>query len=147
MPRRSKHRAQFLSFFSCAVLLLYSGLQAQQSCNVEVKLLLSPTETQAAVAALRATKETSGRVYFFDTGALDLLSQGAIVRLRRGIKNDLTVKLRPPNGKKFSTPSEGRDGSKCEVDLTGGGANNSYSITRQLGTEDLPLTGTDIPRL
>src|SRR5277367_2448205 len=144
MPRRSKHRAQFLSFFSCAVLLLYSGLQAQETCNVEVKLLLLPTETQAAVAALRATKETSGRVYFFDTGALDLLSQGAIVRLRRGAKNDLTVKLRPPNAKKISAPSEGRDGFKCEVDLTSEGANDSYSITRQLTTEELPRSGTDI---
>ena len=147
MPRRSKHRAQFLSFFSCAVLLLYSGLQAQQSCNVEVKLLLSPTETEAAVAALRATKETSGRVYFFDTSALDLLSQGAIVRLRQGAKSDLTVKLRPPNGKEFSTPSEGLAGFKCEVDLTQEGANSSYSITRQLAMEELPQTGTDVSRL
>jgi|SRR5277367_3195590 len=147
MLRHPKPSAVTLSFLSCVTLLLCSSLHAQENCNVEVKLLLSPAETQSAITSLNAQKETAGRVYFFDTGALDLLSQGAIVRLRRGIKNDLTVKLRPPNGKKFSTPSEGRDGSKCEVDLTGGGANNSYSITRQLGTEDLPLTGTDIPRL
>ena len=136
-----------LSFFSCVALLLCSSLHAQENCNVEVKLLVSPAETQTAIAALGAKKETAGRVYFFDTGALDLLSQGAIVRLRRGAKNDLTLKLRPTNAKKFSTPSEARDGSKCEVDLTGGGANNSYSITRQLATERLPLAGTDIPRL
>ena len=147
MLRHSKHSAQFLSFFSCAVLLFCSGLQAQESCNVEVKLLLSPTETQAAIAALRAKKETSGRVYFFDTDALDLLSQGVIVRLRQGAKSDLTVKLRPPNGKKLSTPSEGVIGFKCEVDLTQDGANSSYSITRQLAAEELPQTGTDVSRL
>ena len=142
-----KTSAVCLSFFSCVALLLCSSLHAQENCNVEVKLLVSPAETQTAIAALGAKKETAGRVYFFDTGALDLLSQGAIVRLRRGAKNDLTLKLRPTNAKKFSTPSEARDGSKCEVDLTGGGANNSYSITRQLATEELPQSGTDLSRL
>jgi hypothetical protein len=133
--------------FCCAVLLACSGLPAQQNCNVEVKLLLSPAETQAAVAAFRATKETAGRVYFFDTDKLDLLSEGAIVRLRQGAKSDLTVKLRLPSGKKFSTPSETLTGFKCEVDQTRGGANSSYSITRQLTAEELPHTGTDVSRL
>lgn len=147
MPRQPKHRAQFLSFFSCAVFLLYSGLQAQENCNVEVKLLLSPTESAAAVAALGAKKESAGRVYFFDTDALNLLSQRVIVRLREGAKSDLTVKLRLPNGKKFSTPSEGLADFKCEVDLIQEGANSAYSITRQLDTEELPQTGTDVSRL
>ncbi len=147
MPRHPKPSAVSLSFFSCVALLLCSSLHAQENCNVEVKLLLSPAETQTAIAALNAQKETAGRVYFFDTSALHLLSQGAIVRLRKGAKNDLTVKLRPPNTKKFSTPTEGRDVFKCEVDLTRNGANYSYSITGQLDTEDLPQTGTDILRL
>jgi hypothetical protein len=146
MLRQPGPSAVSLSFVSCVVLLLCSGLHAQENCNVEVKLLLSPAETQAAIAALSAKKEKAGRVYFFDTGALDLLSQGAIVRLRQGAKSDLTVKLRPPKGKKFSTLSEGRDGFKCEVDLTREGANSSYSITRQLATEELPLIGTDVSR-
>jgi hypothetical protein len=147
MLRYPKTSAVSLSFFSCATLLLCSSLHAQENCDVEVKLLLSPAETQTAVAALSAKKETAGRVYFFDTGALDLLSQGAIVRLRQGAKNDLTVKLRSTKAKKVSTPSEGSDGFKCEVDLTQEGANYSYSITRQLVAEDLPLTGMDIRRL
>jgi hypothetical protein len=147
MPRQSKQSALFLAFFICVVLLFCSGLQAQEICNVEVKLLLSPTETQAAIAALHATKETTGRVYFFDTGALDLLSQGVIVRLRQGAKSDLTVKLRPPNGKKFLTPSQRLAGFKCEVDLTQEAENTSYSITRQLATEELPQTGTELPHL
>ena len=147
MLRYPKLSAVSLSFFSCVTLLLCSSLHAQENCNVEVKLLLSPAETQTAVAALSAKKETASRVYFFDTGALDLLSQGAIVRLRQGAKSDFTVKLRPPNGKEFSTPSEGLAGFKCEVDLTQEGANSSYSITRQLAMEELPQTGTDVSRL
>jgi hypothetical protein len=145
MLRHPRLRAVSISFF--LLLLLCSNLHAQENCNVEVKLLLSPAETQTAVAALSAKKETAGRVYFFDSGALDLLSQGAIVRLRQGAKNDLTVKLRSPKAKNVSTPSDGSDNFKCEVDLTQGGANYSYSITRQLAAEDLPLTGTDIRRL
>jgi hypothetical protein len=135
-----------LSFLSCT-LLFCSGLQAKENCNVEVKLLLMPTEPATAVAALGAKKETAGRVYFFDTDALDLLSQGAIVRLRRGVKSDLTVKLRPSNGKKLSTPSAEPVGFKCEVDLTQDGATSSYSITKKLATGKLPETGVDALRL
>ena len=144
--RRPSPSALCLSFFSCA-LLFCSGLQAKENCNVEVKLLLSPTEPATAVAALGAKKEMAGRVYFFDTDALDLLSQDAIVRLRQGVKSDLTVKLRPSNGKKFSTRSAEPVGFKCEVDLTQDGATSSYSITKKLATGKLPETGVDALRL
>ena len=147
MPRQLKPAAVPFAFLTSALLLLCSGLHAQENCNVETKLLLSPAETQSAIAALAATKETAGRIYFFDTAALDLLSQGAIVRLRQGAKTDLTVKLRPPNGKNFSTPSQARDGFKCETDMTQEGANSSYSITTQLATKELPRTGTGVARL
>ena len=147
MLRRPRPNAVSLFFVSCAALLCCGSWQAQENCDVEVKLLLSPTETQAAVAALGATKGTPGRVYFFDTDTLDLLSQGAIVRLRQGARSDLTVKLRPPKGKKFSTPSEERDGFKCEVDLTREGANPSYSITSRFAAEQLPQNGYDVSRL
>src|SRR5271163_1823933 len=147
MPRQSKKRAQFLCFFCGAVLLSWSGLHAQENCNVEVKLLLLPAETQAAVAALGGMKETPRRIYFFDTDKLDLLSQGAIVRLRQGAKSDLTVKFRASTGKKLFAAREGGDDFKCEVDLTREGANSSYSITRQLATEELPQTGPDVSRL
>jgi hypothetical protein len=122
-------------------------LYAQENCNVEVKLLLSPAETHAAVAALKGRKETPGRIYFFDTDELDLLAQGAIVRLRQGAKSDLTTKFRAPNGKKLLAATQGRDGFKCEVDLTREGANSSYSVTKQLAMEELPQTGTDVSRL
>jgi hypothetical protein len=137
----------FCLCFCCALVLSCSGLHAQENCNVEVKLLLLPAETQAAVAALRGTKERPGRVYFFDTDKLDLLSQGAIVRLRQGAKGDLTIKFRAPNGRKLPVTTEGGGDFKCEVDLTREGANPSYSIARQLATDELPQTGTDVSRL
>lgn len=125
--------------------MLCLDLHGQQNCNVEVKILLSQAETQAAVAALGATQETSGRrIYFFDTDTLDLLSLGAIVRLRRGVRSDFTLKLRPPNGKKLPVRPEG---SECEIDVTGGGENYSYSITRQFNAEQLPQTGYEVSRL
>jgi hypothetical protein len=133
--------------FCCAVVVCCFGSNAQENCNVEVKLLLSPGETQAAVAALGGKKETLGHIYFFDTEKLELLSQGAIVRLRQGAKTDLTIKFRSPNGKKLSVTTELGGGFKCEIDLTAEGANSSYSITRQLAAKELPLTGTDASRL
>jgi hypothetical protein len=133
-----------LALLGGALFLFCSGLQAQENCNVEVKLELLPAETQAAQMALRAKKQTAGRVYFFDTDSLDLLSQGAIVRLRSGAQNDLTIKLRPPKGKSFNVLSESIADVKCEVDLTGDGANSSYSIGRNLAAERLPQTGSDV---
>jgi hypothetical protein len=52
MPHGPLPGSLSLSFFSCLVLLFCAGLHAQQNCNVEVKILLSGTETQAAVRAL-----------------------------------------------------------------------------------------------
>jgi hypothetical protein len=137
----------FCLCFCCALTLSRSGLHAQENCNVEVKLLLSPAQTQAAVAALGGTKESPGRIYFFDTDKLDLLSRGVIVRLRQGAKSDLTIKFRAPNRKKLSSTTEGGGDFKCEVDLTREGANSSYSITRQLAAQEFPQTGSDVSRL
>ncbi|MGC2109958.1 MAG: hypothetical protein WA655_10605 [Candidatus Korobacteraceae bacterium] len=103
-----------------------------------MKLLLSPAQTQAAIAALAADDERHGQVYLFDTDKLDLLSQGLILRLRQGAGNDLMVKVRPQAGKQFSDPSAGQEKYKCEVDVAGGAGQPSYSIT-------IPLTGTQLP--
>jgi hypothetical protein len=137
-----------LRFFSiCAPLFLCSVLHAQNICGVEAKLLLSPTEDQAAVAALNFKNEAAGFVYFFDTKALDLLSQGVIVRLRRGADNDLTVKVRPSEGEKFSDSASEQETFKCEVDLIGEGADPAYSITRRYIGNPLPRNGYDISHL
>jgi len=136
-----------LCFFTAAMLPFCPGLRAQENCNVEVKLLLSANETQAVVAALGARKETKGRVYFYDTDALELLAQGAIVRLRRNTSSDLTVKFRPHDDKKFLSSAAGLAGFKCEIDLTGDGENASYSITSPFAAQHLPQAGFEIPRL
>jgi len=67
-------------------------------------------------------------VYFFDTNALDLQSQGVILRLRMGATSDLTVKLRPPANVVASDWLKGAKRYKCEDDLTGEMALRSYSI-------------------
>lgn len=138
----------FLRFLSlCAPLLLCSTLHAQHRCNVEVKLLLSSADDQAAATALNLKKETAGFVYFFDTNNLDLLSQGVIVRLRQGNDNDLTVKLRPSKGEKVSESATEAEIFKCEIDFVGDGPSPAYSISRRYTGNPLPQTGYDVSRL
>ena len=96
--------------------------------------------------ALHAKKQTTGRVYFYDTETLDLFSHGVIVRLRQGADKDLTVKLRSATSQTFTDPSGGREDYKCEVDQTGIGANNSYSIQIQYAAARPPETGTEVLR-
>jgi len=128
-------------FFFCA------GLPAQDKCNVEVKVLLPPAETQNAVVALKAKKETASRVYFFDTNSLELLSQGVIVRLRRTAQSELTIKLRSPTGRKLNPYAESGDDFKCEVDQTEEGAVFSYSMRKRYVSEEPPQTGNEVFRL
>ncbi len=125
-------------------MFLWASSHAQERCDLEAKLLLSPQQTQAAVAALNAKNETSGHVYFYDTASLALLSHGVIIRLRQGVDNDLTVKLRPGTGEKFTDPSAGREDYKCEVDLTGSGAIDSYSIRMAYTAPQPPETGSEV---
>lgn len=129
------------------VLLIAASLSpvlwAQESCNSEVKLLLVPSQVQAAMTSLNATKESHGQVYFYDTPALDLLSQGLILRLRKGTANDLTAKLRPREGKRFSDPSDGNERYKCELEMTGGVESRSYSVQTDNVAGYVPEKGTD----
>jgi hypothetical protein len=141
------HGAPLRALSICAMLFLSPTLQAQERCSVEVKLLLLPKDTRAAIAALNFKSERAGRVYFFDTPTLDLLSQGVILRLRQGSANDLTVKLRPRAGKRFSDPSLGREDFKCEVDQNASQQNTSYSMRSKYAWPPLPETGNDILRL
>jgi hypothetical protein len=146
--KQIRTRSNSLSLLSiCAALFLCSVLQAQEKCDVEVKLLLSPSQDQAAVAALNLKQGTTGIVYFFDTSALDLLSQGVIVRLRQGVDSDLTVKLRPSDGEKFSASPNDQETFKCEVDFIGDGPNPAYSVKSKYSGNSIPQTGYDISRL
>ncbi len=128
----------------CAALLFSAALHAQQSCDVQAKLLLSPSQTNVVVTALHARNPTQRQIYFFDTKGLDLLSQGVILRLRQGVNNDLTVKLRPGAGKQYSDPLAGLDAFQCEVDMTGSGAVRSYAIQSNYAGRPVPVTGTEL---
>ncbi len=81
-----------------------SSLRGQESCSEEVKLLLAPTQVQAAIPVLQARGERHRRVDFYDTPGLDLLSNGVILRLREGEAIDLTAKLRPPRARGLPIP-------------------------------------------
>jgi hypothetical protein len=129
------------------MLLFASSLHAQDNCSEEVKLLLSPTQAQAAVQALQASGEAHGRVYFYDTPALDLLSQGMILRLREGAKLDLTTKFRPLFGEKLGDPSTGHDRYECEIDLNNGIEKPSYSLQSEYTPATPPLTGEELFKL
>jgi hypothetical protein len=53
-----KHDALLRTFWMCAVLLLSSVLHADDKCGVEVKLLLSPGQTEATVASFLEPRST-----------------------------------------------------------------------------------------
>jgi hypothetical protein len=134
--------------FGLWVLLCFgSALHSQDRCSVEVKLLLSPTQTQAAVTSLNFEKEAAGRVYFFDTNRLDLLSHGLILRLRQGANNDFTVKLRSTRDPKPVVPSDIDEGFECEIDLIGGAAGPSYTVRTKYTATHVPETGIEISNL
>jgi len=134
-------------FGLCVLLSFGSALHSQERCNVEVKLLLSPTQTRTAVRSLNFEKEAAGRVYFFDTDPLDLLSQGLIVRLRQGASNDFTIKLRPPGNAKPFVPSNIGADFDCEIDLIGGASSPSYTARSKYTATHLPGTGIEISNL
>jgi hypothetical protein len=128
-----------------ATFLLAFSLHGQETCGEEVKLLLSPTQVQAAIPALQARGETQGRIYFYDTPHLDMLARGVILRLREGAEIDITAKLRPSFGEKFSDPSGER--YKCEVDLIGGVENPSFSLQKKYVAAKAPKTGEELFQL
>jgi hypothetical protein len=130
--------------FASAVLFLSLASQAEETCPVEAKLLLSPPTIQTVLASLGFEKETATRVYFFDTDALELLKQGVIVRVRQGADNDLTVKVRVPEGGNQADNSKLREHFPCEIDRTGAGENTSYSVRRKYRAPQVPDKGHDI---
>ena len=131
---------------SIAAILIFPGTAApaQEKCPVEVKFLLASPATASAIASLGFENKTTGRVYFFDTDSLELLKQGVIVRVRQGANNDLTVKVRRPQGDRGVEDSGLRGRFPCEIDRTRAGALISYAVRRQYKTNNLPVSGGDI---
>ncbi|HSY69142.1 MAG TPA: hypothetical protein VK813_10900 [Edaphobacter sp.] len=124
-----------------------SSVHGQETCSEEVKVLLSPTQVQAATPALQAREEVRGRVDFYDTPGLDLLAQGVILRLREREEIDITTKLRPVSGEKIVDPSGGRERYDCEIDLNDGVEAPSYSVQTKYGALKAPETGEGLFQL
>jgi len=141
------NRLRYTALIATLLLVFGLSLHAQETCDEEVKLLLSPTLAQTAVAALQARKEIHRRIYFYDTPALDLLSKGVILRLRQGEEIDLTTKFRPPSGEKLVDPSNRREHYECEVDLIDGVENPSFSVQNKYSSAKPPETGEALFRL
>ena len=135
----------FRTFVIGAVIMLLRCLSvAQAECSVEAKVLLSPEQAKPAVASLNAGKETATHVYLYDTSALDLLSQGVVIRLRKGSSADLTVKVRSLLDNELSGASGGHEKFKCEVDIVGSEEQKSYSIRRKIAGPQVPETGAKL---
>jgi hypothetical protein len=133
--------------FACALLFLSPALPAEETCPVEVKLLLAPPTIQTVIASLGFEKKTATQVYFFDTDALELLRQGVILRVRQGADNDLTVKVRVPQSGKQVDTTHLRELFPCEVDRTGAGEDTDYSVRRKYKVPQVPEMGSDIKSL
>lgn len=144
---RMKYRLSNWLRTVAVVLAFQPVLHSQERCGEEVKLLLSPAQVHAAISSLGAGRETHGRVYFYDTPALDLLSKGMVLRLRVGKEIDLTAKLRPTNGDRFVDPTAGRERYKCEVDLNDGVEAQSFSVQNRYAAAKVPTTGEELRRL
>lgn len=143
----TQHNLNLVFALSGMILFLGSAVRAEEQCSVEVKLLLSPLTTQTVIASLGFKDEAAGRVYFFDTDALDLLMQGVIVRVRQGANNDLTVKLRLPNGEPKADSLRLHERFPCEIDRNKNGESTSYAIKRRYKATSVPENGSEIYRL
>src|SRR5579863_4743400 len=130
-----------------AVLFVTAASHAEKRCSAEVKLLLPSPNVQEVIASFIFARPTSGQIYFFDTDARDLQRQGVIVRVRQGANDDLTVKVRVPEGSKQVDLSSLRAHFPCEVNRTGAGEDTDYSVRRRYKTLVVPETGLDIFKL
>lgn len=128
-------------------LLLCPSLHGEGACPVEVKLLLSPVAIEDVTESLGSKNEKRGRVYFYDTDALDLLRLGVIVRIRQGADNDLTVKVRIPGDSESPNAIGLREHFPCEIDRNGSGENTSYSVRRKYKVRQVAEKGSDIAAL
>ncbi len=132
------------AFPTLLVLLLCSASHAQEMCSVELKLLLSPPTINSVVASLSFGRQTDSQIYFFDTDNRSLLAQGVILRVRQGAKNDLTVKVRLPEGSARMESSKLAEQFGCEIDRTEAGANISSSVGQKYKHRQVPESGDDL---
>lgn len=129
------------------ILSFAAGVQAEERCTAEVKLLLPSPSIQTAISSLGFDHERIGRVYLFDTDARDLLAQGVLLRVRQGAKNDLTVKLRLTNSNQPADKSRLFQRFPCEIDRTPAATYTSFAAQRRYRAAKLPESGSDIHEL
>jgi len=96
------------------------------------------------IASLGFGNETRARVYLFDTDALDLLTQGVIIRVRVGVKSDVTVKVRLPKEEQKIDNSRSTEQFPCEIDRTRSEAITSYAVARKYQAIEVPQNGEGI---
>jgi len=125
-------------------LLLCGTLAAREQCGVEAKLLVSSRDLPKSLAALHAVRKSRGEVYFFDTDGLKLFSQGVILRLRTGARDDLTVKIRSNEAIELKDLSAGSEIFKCEVDFVGNTPLTSHSLRAAWNGKQIPQTGQSL---
>src|SRR5256885_13829233 len=128
----------------CAVWSLSSASNAASNCSAEIKILLSPATLQDVITSVGFESEATDRVYFFDTDGLDLLKQGVVIRARQGGNNDLTVKVRVPEGDKQAQAATLRGRFPCETNQTGAGSDTDYIVRRNYKGLQIPQTGGEI---
>jgi hypothetical protein len=139
-------RHLLLSLFIC-VLCLAGAVSGEEACSSEFKLLLVPSDLQRALKSLDAGQGTQGEVYLFDTDALDLFSQGVILRVREGgAKSDLMVKVRVPTIETITGMGDVGKRYKCEIDQSGDSAVRSYSVLTRFAGE-VPTSGNALSKL
>jgi len=96
-------------------------------CGAEVKVQIDPAETAKAATALGG-KPSARTIVLYDTPSAELLSRGVILRYRAGKKgSDLTVKVRPAEGKTMAKP-DGKGDFKCESDVNVDGSKPAFSF-------------------
>src|SRR5215470_3916268 len=113
---------------TAASVLVCSDIRAQERCNAEVKLLVSPAQTERVLAAFHAGTPSHSEIYFYDSESLELLSQGLIVRMRTGAQRDLTAKLTSSEAESCKCPTYAGGAGKCEADLVGDREFTSLSV-------------------
>jgi hypothetical protein len=143
LPRWYIHLLVFRNLLGTLLLFCWA-LRAQEKCPGEIKVLLPPPTMEKVIATLAFEQKAIGRVYLFDTDALDLLKQGVIVRARQGGNNDLTVKVRLPARTKEIDASHLREHFPCELDRTADTEEISFSVGRKYKPGQVPEAGSDL---
>lgn len=109
--------------------------------EVELKLTIPEAKESSARTRfnLRRANSHQRRIWFYDTGKLDLYHRGVVLRAREiyGDDHDSTVKFRPVEAAKVSLKWRKLPGFKIEADGVGGKLVPSASLTVVQGKSEI----------